>query len=115
LANLNSRSFLNRWQMIRHATMPSPESVHWRVADVEWRRERHAFAGGNCSFAIEVHTLASAAHRRGWSLMVVVEHWWTGDKQALRTLTWARRLTGNSTTIFGWVRDHETVRRATGS
>jgi hypothetical protein len=62
-----------------------------------------------------IHTLASAAHRQSCSLIVVVERWWTGDKQPVRTLTWARRLSGNSTAIFGWARDHESVRRATGN
>jgi hypothetical protein len=43
--------------------------------------------------------------------MVVVEHWWGDDKEALKMSSWAR-LSGAA--IFAWVRDHEAVRRAMG-
>ncbi len=115
MANLNAASFLNRWHIVQRATMPTPESVCWEVAGVEWRRERHAFTGGAYSFAVEVHTLASLTRdKAAWSLMVVVEHWWASGRKALKTTTWVRRLSGSSATIFAWVRDHEAARRATG-
>lgn len=115
VANLNSGSFLNRWQIIQRATMPALDCHHWRVDHVEWRRQRHVFSGVGYSFALEVHSLISPGPGKPWSLMVVVEHWWASDKKPVKTLTWARRLAGNSTAIFSWARSHEAVRRATGA
>lgn len=115
MANLNSRNFLDRWQIVHLATIPGPESEHWHVDGVDWRRQRHAFTGGGYSFAVEVHRLAFLRPgKASWSLMVVTEHWWGDGKEPLRTSSWARRLAGSSAAIFGWARDHEAVRRATG-
>jgi hypothetical protein len=114
LANLNSGSFLNRWQIVHRATIPSPDCERWHVSGVDWHRQRHSFAGGGYSFAVEVHTLAfGRVEKPTWSLMVVVEHWWGSEKEAMRTTTWTRCLAGTSAAIFNWVKDHEAVRRAT--
>lgn len=115
MANINSSSFLNCWQIVHRATIPNPDCERWRVSEVDWHRQRHTFAGGGYSFAIEVHTLVAAPKDNPtWSLMVVVEHWSDREHEALRTTTWARRLTGNSNTIVGWVKSHEAVRRKIG-
>ncbi len=116
MANLNSRSFLDSWQIIRSATAPSPDCKRWQVGDVDWQRQRHAFTGDGCSFAIEIHRLVCAGSgAASWSLMVVSEHWWGEDKEALKSSSWARRLSGSSAAIFAWARKHEAVRRATVS
>jgi len=113
LANLNSGTFLNCWQIVHRATMPGADAEHWRVSEVDWHRQRHAYTGADYSFTIEVHKLASARAEASWSLIVVVEHWWQSNKVPLRTTTWARRLSGSSAAIMSWVRGHEAVRRAT--
>ena|SRR5579863_5778228 len=114
LANPNSGNFLNCWQIVHRATMPSADSEHWHVSGVDWHRQRHVYSGAGYSFTIEVHRLAFArAEKPPWSLMVVVEHWWQTDKEPLRTTTWARRLCGSSANIVSWMRGHEAVRRAT--
>jgi hypothetical protein len=116
MANLNSRGFLDCWQIIRSATAPAPDSARWQAGGVEWRRQRHAFAGDGCSFAIEIHRLTSVRPgAASWSLMVVIEHWWGEDKEALRSASWARCLSGSSATIFAWARNHDAVRRVTAS
>ncbi len=115
MANLNSRGFLDRWQIVQRATIPTADCEHWQVGEVDWHRHRHAFAGGGYSFAVEIHRLAcSRPGKSSWSLMVVVEHWWGADKEALKMSSWARLLAGSSAAIFTWVRDHEAVRRAMG-
>ncbi len=115
MANLNSRGFLDRWQIVHLATLPSADCGHWQVDGVDWRRQRHAFAGGGYSFAVEIHHLTCVrAGRSSWSLMVVVEHWWGADKEVLKMSSWTRRLSGSSAAIFAWVKDHEAVRRAMG-
>jgi hypothetical protein len=91
LANLNSGTFLNRWQIVHRTTIPSPDCGRWQVSGVDWR-QRHSFTGGGYSFAVEAHTLAfGRAEKPTWSLIVVVEHWWGSDKEVLRTTTWTRR------------------------
>jgi hypothetical protein len=115
MTKLNSRGVLDRWQIVQRATIPGAECENWQVDGVDWRRQRHAFAGGGYSFAVEIHRLACARPgKSSWSLMVVVEHWWGADKEVLKTASWARRLSGSSASIFAWVRDHEAVRRAMG-
>jgi len=114
LATINSNSFLNCWQIVHRATIPSPDSERWRVSGVDWHRQRHAYLGGGYSFSVEVHRLAFAGgDKPPWSLMVVVEHWRQSDGERLRTTTWARRLSGSSAAIVRWMKDHEAVRRTT--
>ena len=114
MANINSNSFLNCWQIIHRATIPSPDCERWQVSGVDWHRQRHAFLGGGYSFTVEVHALEFTGDNKApWSLMVVMEHWWQCDREPLRTTTWARRLSGNSGAIMRWMKDHEAVRRAT--
>jgi hypothetical protein len=61
-----------------------------------------------------VHTLTFALRDKPhWSLMVVVEHWRLGDREVLKTDTWARRLSGSSAAIISWAKNHDAVRRAT--
>jgi hypothetical protein len=114
MANLNRSSFLDCWQIIRAATAPGPDCARWQAGGVDWRRQRHAFSGDGCSFAIEIHRLAFVRPgAASWSLMVVIEHWWGADKEALKSTSWARCLSGSSAAIFAWARTHEAVRRAT--
>ncbi|HUK10318.1 MAG TPA: hypothetical protein VLX09_20775 [Stellaceae bacterium] len=114
MANLNSSGFLNCWQIVYRATLPSPDCERWHASGVDWRRQRHTYMGGGYSFTLEVHTLAFApTDKPHWSLMVVVEHWRQGDKDVLRSTTWARRLSGSTAAITSWAKNHEAVRRAT--
>jgi hypothetical protein len=46
--------------------------------------------------------------RRGWSLMVTKEYWWTGpDARPFKNLRWARPLSGERGDLFAWLRAQE--------
>jgi hypothetical protein len=108
------RGFIERWLIIRLATAPGPDCDRWHVDGIEWHRQRHTLSSDGCCFAIEIHRLHSTDPAK-WSMLVVVEHWWGEKKEPLKSRTWVRRLSGNSTAIAAWARTHETVRRATAA
>jgi len=103
MKGVNDKSFLNLWQIVYRATVPSATHDHWRVSEVDWRRQRHHFSGESYSFSIETHTLSCLAKSRsGWSLFVVVENWWDQDHETMRSSVWARSYTGNKRSIIEW-------------
>lgn len=56
--------------------------------------------------SIDVHVLrrgrANAASR--WKLMVVIENWWSGDNEPLKTTTWGQVIEGNPKAVVSWMR-----------
>jgi hypothetical protein len=56
-----------------------------------------------------VHRLSRRpAGAGGWVLLVAVEHWWDGDRELLKSITWARVLEGNAKAVLVWMRERET-------
>lgn len=113
MRGVNDRNFFNLWQILYRATCPTPTHAHWRVGDVDWRKDRHSFSGADYSVTLEVHHLRrSAASGTRWSLMVAAEHWWDETGHPLKTMNWARVITGDAVSIITWLKGQEKVRLA---
>ena len=104
MRGVNDKNFFNLWQMLFRKTCPGFESTCWRVDDVEWRKDRLSFSGGDYSFAADVHCLTKRSTKVAeWQLLVVIEYWWDRDREILRSTTWARVLSGSQKAIVSWL------------
>jgi len=104
---LASRSFFRTFDLLLAAANPSLVLSCWSQDGVACVRERHSFGGGTYNFAIEVVTMTQPG-RQGWSLMVVKEFWWTGDREKeLRSMRWAQLLSGRRDDAIAWMRNQE--------
>lgn len=112
MRGLNDRKFLNLFQIVHRASCPDPTNSHWRVGEVDWRKDRHTFSGAGYAFSTEVHQLRRAAGGSDWALMVVTEYWWDTRREVLRSTTWAKALEGSAPVIAAWFRDHDKDRPA---
>lgn len=113
MRGVNDRNFFNCWQILYRATCPRPNQAHWRVGDVDWRKERHSFSGVDYAVILEVHSIRYVARDNpSWTLMVAVEHWSDGNGESLKDTSWARVIKGNPRTIVGWLQQQEKVRAA---
>jgi hypothetical protein len=109
MRTVSDRNFMNSWHIVHKATNPTQNNHRWHVADVDWQRERHRFAGGGYSFMIEVHRLdCRVAGKTSWSLLVVIEYWWDAtNDEVIRSTSWGKRLSGNTQAIGKWMREQE--------
>ncbi len=113
MRGVNDRNFFNLWQILYRATCPRPGQAHWRVGDVDWRKERHSFSGVDYAVTLEVHHLRCTPRGgASWTLMVVTEHWWDGSEELVKSVSWARVISGNPKAITTWLRGQEKVRSA---
>jgi hypothetical protein len=113
MRGVNDRNFFNYWQVLYRATCPNPNQTHWRVGDVDWRKERHSYSGADYAVTLEVHHLRRAGRDgTSWALMVAMEHWWDENGESLKDTSWARVIEGNPRTIIGWLLRQERVRTA---
>jgi hypothetical protein len=113
MRRVNDRNYFNCWQILYRATCPSPNQTHWRVADVDWRKERHSFSGVDYSVIFEVHYLRYVVRdSASWTLMVALEHWWDGNGESVKDTSWARVIKGNPRMIVSWLQQQEKVRAA---
>jgi hypothetical protein len=111
MRGVNDKNFFNSWQILHRATCPAPNQTRWQVDDVEWQRERHSFFASVYSVSIDIHLLRRHARQSvsGWHLMVVIENWWGGSNDAIKTTNWARVLDGNPKSVVSWLRGQERI------
>jgi len=104
---LASRSFFHTFDLLLAAANPSLTLSSWSQDGVACARERHSFAGGTHSFAVEV-VIMTRPGREGWTLMVVKEFWWAGNRdKELRSTRWAQLLSGRRGDAIGWMRKQQ--------
>jgi hypothetical protein len=102
-----SRSFFHTFDLLLAAANPNLTLSSWSHDGVACARERHSFAGGTHRFAVEVVTLTRPG-RQGWTLMVVKEFWWAGNRdKELRNTRWAQLLSGRRDDALGWMRKQQ--------
>jgi len=107
MKNLASPSFFRMFDLLLAATNPGIRSTRWTHDGVEFERERHSFTGPKHGLTIEIMTLTRSG-RRGWSLMVTKEYWWSGaDSKPLKNLRWARPIAGQRSDLLTWLREQE--------
>ena len=103
MKSLARPSFFRMFDLLMSTTNPGLKLTHWAHDGVEFERERHSFTGPKHGLTIEIVTLTHSA-RRGWSLMVTKEYWWTGaESKAFKNLRWARPISGQRNDLFAWL------------
>ncbi|MGH6702990.1 MAG: hypothetical protein ACRECG_06265 [Bradyrhizobium sp.] len=85
---------------------PDLRRTKWSHRGVNWFRERHSFSGSSSGFAINQY-LISKPQPGGWSLMVVKETWWDGNDKVIRSVQWAKPLSGSRAKTLEWLRAEE--------
>jgi hypothetical protein len=104
---LASRSFFRTFDLLLAAANPSLTLSRWTHDGVACERQRHSFSGGTHGFAVEVVTMTWPG-RQGWTLMVVKEFWWAGNRdKELRSTRWAQLLNGRRDDAIAWMRKQE--------
>jgi hypothetical protein len=107
MKTLASASFFRTFDLLLAAGNPGLKLSHWNQDGVAWERERHSFNTRAYGFALEIATLTHSG-RQGWSLIVVKEFWWTGDRdKGVRSTHWAHLLSGRRDAAIGWMREQE--------
>ena len=107
MKNLASPSFFWTFDLLLDASNPGLKLNQWGYDGVDWARDRYSVTGRNYGFVIEITSLERPG-RRGWCLMVTKEHWWAGTRtEAIKSLHWARAVSGQQKDIIDWFRTHE--------
>jgi hypothetical protein len=83
----------------------------WEHCGVNWIRERHTFNGSVSGFAIDQYLLIKP-NPNGWTLLVVKEMFWDGNDKSIRSIQWAKPLSGSRSKMLDWLRAEE--RRISG-
>lgn len=107
MKNFVSPSFFRLFDLLISAHNPGSKRSHWTLDGVECARERHSYSGPTNGFVVEAFTFTRSG-RRGWMLMVVKEYWWMGEEgKALKTVRWARPISGWRLDAIAWFRNQE--------
>jgi hypothetical protein len=109
MKSLARPSFFRVFDLLLGATNPGLKRSSWLHDGVSWERERHSFSGAKHGLTIEIATLTRPG-KRGWSMMVVKEYWWAGiESRALKSLRWAKPVTGQRGDILAWFHTQESL------
>lgn len=85
---------------------PDLRRTKWTYRGVNWFRERHSFSSSSSGFAIDQY-LISKPQPGSWSLLIVKEMWWDGDDKVIRSVQWAKPLSGSRAKTLEWLRAEE--------
>jgi hypothetical protein len=109
MKSLVSPSFFRVFDMLMSATNPGLKRARWSFDGIDCEYERHSFNGRAHGFTVETFTLTRPG-RRSWSLLVVKEFWWTGEKSEIARMTrWARPIAGGRGDIMSWLKSQESA------
>ena len=104
MKSLAHPSFFRAFDLLLSTINPALRRSHWVHDGVEFAHERHSFSSPRHGFTIEIVTLTRPG-RRGWSLMVTKEYWWTGpDSKPFKDLRWVRPVSGQRADMLSWMR-----------
>ena len=78
----------------------------WSIDGVEWRRERHSYAGASHGFTVEV-TTGSKTGIAPWTMLVVKEYWRSGRGEELKSHQWAHIEAGRRADVVDWLERQE--------
>lgn len=107
MKNFVSPSFFRLFDLLMSTHNPGLKRSHWTLDGVECARERHSYNGPTNGFVVEAFTFTRSG-RRGWVLMVVKEYWRMGEEaKAIKTLRWARPISGRRLDAIAWFRSQE--------
>lgn len=109
MKNFTSPSFFRLFDLLMSTHNPGFKRSKWTLDGVDCGRERHSFTGQQYGFSVEIFTF-SRVGKRGWTLMIVKEHWWIGeDGKGTKALRWARPTSGRRNDIIAWFREQEAI------
>ncbi|MBI3677680.1 MAG: hypothetical protein HY243_13805 [Proteobacteria bacterium] len=103
---LGDSKFQNLFALLVSATNKDRDCDEWRVAGVEWRRQR-SVQWAPISFQIEIHQLTHTA-RPKWTILSVHEIWWKRDRRkAIRNAYWTHLENGSRNDVLKWFRERQ--------
>lgn len=112
MKNLASTSFFRLFDRVVRPADPVDASPRWTLEGVDWARARHTYTGADYSFAVDLITGAKGG-KKGWSLMVVREGWWSGRKpDPIKTRQWAHLNSGSRAEALAWLQARDAASRA---
>jgi hypothetical protein len=115
MKSLARPSFFRMFDLLVTTRNPGLKLARWTHDGVDFERERHSFTGPQHGLTIDIFTLTRGG-RRGWSLMVTKEYWWTGaEGKPFKNSRWARPLGGQRADLFAWLRKQEAALDASSS
>ncbi len=89
--------------VVRESDAASAARV-WSKDGVDWARERHSYRGPTYQFSIDVY-VGTRDGKKGWSVLVVREAWWTCDHPDPRRHTQSAHLiSGSRADALAWFR-----------
>jgi hypothetical protein len=96
MKNFASPSFYRTFDLLLSTINSGAKSAHWTHDGVEWMRDRYSMSGHRHGIIIKIYT-PTRPGRRGWSLMVIKENWWAGNKsETIKTSRCAARPAGGA-------------------
>ena len=104
---LGDTKFFNLFALVAATSNPDRTRDTWDVDHVHWTRERTSHCGPHYSFQIELDILSHDG-RRGWTLLMGHETWWTlGKADAFRNGRWVHLVKGARSDVLKWFAKRE--------
>ena len=92
-------------RLLEAGTTRTPRTS-WIIDGVNWRRERHSYAGASHGFTIEV-TTGTRALKPAWTLVVVKEYWRDAGGESMKSPQWAHIEAGSRADVVAWLERQE--------
>ncbi len=101
MKRLGDPSFFFIFDRILSAIDPMLKADQWQVDGALITKERHSFFGQTHNFISDAFNITFPG-RKGWTLLVVKEHWWKGDQN--RDQRWVMLTSGHRTDVMLWLK-----------
>ena len=106
MRKIGDASFFRIVDRLLEAGTTRMPKTSWSIDSVDWRRERHSYAGASHGFTIEVTTGTRAA-KPAWTLVVVKEYWRDAGGESMKSPQWAHIETGSRADVVAWLERQE--------
>lgn len=114
MRGFNDAAFTFLFNRLVSASNLHLDKDQWRVADVNFHRQRHSYWGHDYAFSVEIFTLR--CHSQGnWELMVVRENWWdAGGHAPVKSSQWGKLISGSKVAALDWFHQQAVEIEASG-
>jgi hypothetical protein len=106
MRKIGDASFFRIVDLLLGAGARGAPAVRGSIEGVDWRRERHRYAGAGLGFTVDV-TTGTKTGAAAWTLVVVKEYWRSGTGESIKALQWAHIDSGNRADVVDWLERQE--------
>jgi hypothetical protein len=107
MKTLGQAAFFRVFDRVVRPQATIDETPAWTVDGVDWRRQRVTQRGAGPGFAVEIF-VGEKPGRNGWTLMVVRESWWDGEKaDPVKDRQWSHLVRGRKSDALAWFQTQE--------